>query len=161
MRSLDWRQVRSGRVAGLVVGALFLVAVAPGCGGSPQQAELDTSAEAQGLKNLGKMYRIVSESLKRPPKTINELRKAEAQVPGGFNSIGETNVGIYFDVQMADASGKPGAETSEAVLAYDRMVPMQGGFVLMLDGSVRRISASEFKTAKKAGKTAWLAPPGS
>jgi hypothetical protein len=124
---------------------------------------MDTSAEAQGLKNLGKMYRIVSESLKRPPKTIHELRKAEAQVPGGFNSIGETNVGIYFGAPMADASGTQGAENSETetVLAYDRMVPLQGGYVLMLDGSVRKISAREFKTAKKAGKTVWLAPPGS
>jgi hypothetical protein len=38
---------------------------------------------------------------------------------------------------------------------------MQGGYALMTDGSVRKLTAQEFKTAPKAGKTPWTAPPGS
>jgi hypothetical protein len=147
--------------AALVVGVLLAAAGAAGCGSSPEKAAMDTSAEAQGLKNLGKMYAIVSRSLKRPPKSIDELRKAESEVPGGFNSVGETNVAIFLGAELAEAPGKPGDDAAETVLAYDRMVPLQGGYVLMRDGSVRRISAGEFKTAKKAGKKPWTAPPGS
>jgi hypothetical protein len=143
----------------LVAGLVFAAAIAPGCSSSPQQAELDTSAQAQGLKNLGKMYAIVSRSLGRPPKTVDELRKAEAEVPGGFNSIGETNVAIFLGAELPDQPGKPA--DSETVLAYDRLVPIQGGYVLMLDGSVRKLSATDFKTARKAGKTPWIAPAGS
>jgi hypothetical protein len=148
-------------IAGVVVGLLFVTAGAPGCGSSPEKAAMETSAEAQGLKNLGKMYGIVSRSLKRPPRTIDELRKAETEVPGGFNSVGETNVAIFLGAEFAEPPGKPGDDASETVLAYDRMVPLQGGYVLMRDGSVRRISAEEFKTAKKAGKKPWVAPAGS
>jgi hypothetical protein len=122
---------------------------------------MENSAEAQGLKSLGEMYRIVSESLKRPPKNIAELRVAEAQVPGGFSRIGDQNVAIFFDAEMPDLAHKPSEDAARTVLAYDRMVPRQGGFVLMLDRSVRKMSAEEFKAAKKAGKTAWIAPAGS
>jgi hypothetical protein len=122
---------------------------------------METSAEAQGLKSLGEMYRIVSESLKRPPKGIGELRTAEAKVPGGFNSIGEQNVAIYFGAEMPDLTDKPATDAGDTILAYDRMVPRQGGYVLMLDRTVRRMSPEEFKAAKKAGKTAWISPAGS
>jgi prepilin-type processing-associated H-X9-DG protein len=143
----------------------FLIAVlaaaqgaAPGCGHGTATAEVDNSAEAQGLRNLGTMYKLVSESLGRPPKTIAELRQAEARVPGGFSDIGETNVAIYLGADMA---GKPADEASNTVLAYDRLTPHQGGHVLMLDGSVKTMTAAEFKSAKKAGTKPWTSAPGS
>jgi hypothetical protein len=145
----------------MVVGLGLVVGLIPGCGSPPEKAAMETSAEAQGLKNLGAMYRIVSETLKRPPKGIGELRTAEAQVPGGFSSLGEPNVAIYFGAEMPGVAGKTVDSASETILAYDRMVPRQGGYVLMLDGSVRTMSSDEFKAAKKAGKTAWVAPQGS
>src|SRR5262245_60564557 len=148
MRSLDRLGVSPRRVAAMVVGASFVLGLASGCGSSVEQKE-EASAEAQGLKNLGEMYRIVSESLKRPPKDIGELRAAEAQVPGGFSSLGEPNVAIFFGVETPGPSGKSVEGASETILAYDRMVPRQGGFVLMLDRSVRKMSAEEFKAAKK------------
>ena len=147
--------------AAVVVCLLLATAGAAGCGSSPEKSAMETSAEAQGLKNLGKMYGVVSRSLKRAPKTIDELRKAESEVPGGFNSVGETNVAIFLGAELAESTGKPGDDAAETVLAYDRMVPLQGGYVLMRDGSVRRMSADEFKTAKKAGKKPWISPPGS
>jgi hypothetical protein len=161
MRSPHWWEGRFRCTAVVVVGLLFAAASAAGCGSSPEKAAMDTSAEAQGLKNLGKMYGIVSRSLKRAPRTIDELRKAESEVPGGFNSIGETNVAIFLGAELTEPPGKPGDDASETVLAYDRMVPLQGGYVLMRDGSVHRMSAEEFKTAKKAGKKPWVAPAGS
>ena len=38
------------------------------------------------------------------------------------------------------------------VLAYEKQVPDSGGNVLMLDRSVKKMTADEFKSAKKAGK---------
>ena len=147
------------RMAGpLLVGALLSVATLAGCGSSPEARELRSSGEAQGLAGLGRMYRVASDELGRPPKTIEELRKAEARVPGGLSGIGVENVAIYFGAELPAAAGTPGDGASETILAYDRMVPRQGGFVLMLDQSVRKMSAGEFKSAKKAGKTAWVAP---
>jgi hypothetical protein len=139
-----------------------MVVLGSGCGGSsPERAAAETSSEAQGLRQLGVMYKLVTEQLKRPPKDVGELRLAEAQVPGGFSGIGESNVAIYFGVALPGAEGGSAPDAAATILAYDRLAPSQGGYVLFLDGSVSKLSAEEFKTAKKAGKTAWTAPAGS
>ena len=95
------------------------------------------------------MYRIVSAELKRPPKTIAELRKAESEVPGGFSMLGESNVEIYFNAALPEVQGKSAADTGQTILAFERTVPLQGGLALMLDRSIRRMSVEEFKAAKK------------
>ena len=41
---------------------------------------------------------------------------------------------------------------SRTILAHERDVPTKGGVVLFGDGSVRQISAEDFKTAPKAGR---------
>ncbi len=105
------------------------------------------------------MYRAASESLSRPPKTIAELRKAEAQVPGGFSDIGETNVAIYLGVTLPAASSGPAeARIGDGPgLRPDDSPP--GGYVLLLDGSVKRLTAAEFKAAK-AGPKPWMSRRG-
>jgi hypothetical protein len=141
----------------VVLAILLALGAAPGCGRSTgSQGGLEGTSEFQGMQNLGVMYRVMSDELKRPPKRIEELRRAEAQVPGGFSSLGEPNVAIYFGAAMSDTP-----DAKETVLAYDRLVPRQGGVVLMCDGSVRTMTPDEFRAAKKAGKTPWTAPPGS
>lgn len=155
IRPTAWRTIAAATILAVTLG------LTSGCGTGTAVAEADKSMEAQGLRNLGAMYRAASESLSRPPKTIAELRKAEAQVPGGFSDIGETNVAIYLGVTLPAASSGPAEGASETVLAYDRMTPHQGGYVLLLDGSVKRLTAAEFKAAKKAGPKPWMSAPGS
>jgi hypothetical protein len=38
----------------------------------------------------------------------------------------------------------------ETVLAYEKKAPSEGGWVLMQDGTVKQITADEFKAAPKA-----------
>jgi hypothetical protein len=151
----------TSRVIAVATTLVVALGLSSGCGTGAAVVEADNSMEAQGLRNLGAMYRAASESLSRPPKSIVELRKAEAQVPGGFSDIGETNVAIYLGVPLPPASGGPAAGASETVLAYDRMAPHQGGYVLLLDGSVKKLTAAEFKAARKAGTKPWMSAPGS
>lgn len=132
---------------------LATLITAPGCGGAAG-GEGPEPVEVQGLRNLGLMYKMVSDALARPPKTIDELRKAEAQFPGGFSDIGENNVAIYLGASLSD--GDP-----SDILAYDRVAPLQGGYVLTRDGGVKKLTAAEFKAAKKAGSKPWTAPSGS
>jgi len=138
-----------------------LVMAASGCGSSaPTGTSIEGTAEFQGLKNLGEMYRIVSTRSNRPPKDIDELRKAEDEVPGGFSSLGEGNVAIFFGVALHDPA-TAGGDAGQTVLAYERLAPSQGGLVLYVDGNVKRLLPDEFKQAKKAGTKPWVAPAGS
>lgn len=138
-----------------------LVLASSGCGGSAStETGIEETAEFQGLKNLGEMYRIVSTRSKRPPNDIDELRQAEDEVPGGFSSLGEGNVAIFFGVALPDPATASG-DTGQTVLAYERLAPSQGGLVLFVDGNVKRLSSVEFEKAKKAGTKAWVAPAGS
>lgn len=100
------------------------------------------------------MYRIVSQSLGRPPKNFGELHAAEKDVPGGMSDIGEENVYVFFGAALSDLEGAPGAVKSDKVLAYDRITPEQGGHVLLLDRTVQVMSREEFKAAPKAGEVA-------
>lgn len=162
MRLVPWSRSQSAS-PGLVVVLASSLVLASGCSSGPSgsSARIEDTGEYQGLKNLGEMYRIVSTSLKRPPKSINELRAAEAEVPGGFSMLGEPNVAIYFDAELPEVSGKPSGDGAPAILAYERMVPIQGGLVLLLDRSIRQMTPVEFKAAKKAGTKPWTAPAGS
>ena len=47
------------------------------------------------------------------------------------------------------ASDLPG---NEAVVAYEKNAPTQGGYVLLSAGTVKKVSAAEFASAPKAGK---------
>ncbi|WP_165071342.1 hypothetical protein [Paludisphaera rhizosphaerae] len=137
-----------------VAAALMVATVStPGCGSGADGREAVEPIEAQGLRNIGKMYSIAAEKLSRPPNTIDEIRKVESEVPGGFSDLGERDVAIYMGAKPAE-----GPEAAATILAYDRNTPRQGGYALMLDGNVKMFSVDEFKSAKKAGAKPWTAP---
>ena len=47
----------------------------------------------------------------------------------------------------------PGRGRSDKILAYEKQAPESGGHVLMQDGkTIKKMTADEFKAAKKAGK---------
>lgn len=47
-------------------------------------------------------------------------------------------------------SSEPGVVKSEEVLAYQKQVPEEGGYALLLDCMVKKASAEEFEAALKA-----------
>jgi hypothetical protein len=148
------RPERTQRLAGLA-----FLCVLTGCGGSgstlpPEDAG---SVEARGLERLGEMYRLVRVELGRPPRNLIELHQAEAKVPGGLSEVGEENLVVCFGVELPDTTGPPGAVPSDKVLAYIRSVPRSGGYVLMLDRTVRTMTPQEFKMAQLAGRPTPLA----
>ena len=61
-----------------------------------------------------------------------------ALITGGSKGLG------YAMAQRMSASG------ADVVLAHEKKVPESGGYVLMQDGTVKEMSASEFGSAKKA-----------
>lgn len=53
---------------------------------------------------------------------------------------------------LPDTKEEPGQSTAPEILAYGKEVPESGGYVLLLDRTVKKMTAEEFRAAPKAGK---------
>ncbi len=132
---------RSTRHA-LAYASLGLILV--GCGGQPEIKAV--SSEERGLTELARLYRDFTAKNKRGPRTLKELDVKGQQYPIAVQMINSGNLVVRWGAPVS-AQG----ETADAVLAYVKTVPEQGGYVLMQGGiTIKKMSAGEFETTSKA-----------
>ena len=131
----------------LLATLLALVACQAGCGGGqagktgPGAGGTPTGKE--GLSNLEQMLKSFDSQKKSPPAKIADVEKVEPLFPGAYIALVQGNI-VYTWGKSLSASG------ADVVLAHEKKVPESGGYVLMQDGTVKEMSASEFGSAKKA-----------
>ncbi len=127
--------------------------VAVGCGPSGNVGPATPAQKSDAaLNDIGEIYRIFLLTNKKPPTKIGDL--------AGFQNVGSTGVAalksgevvVLYGAMMTDTNEGPASTSSNEVLAYEKKVPESGGKVLMLDRTVREMTADEFKAAPKAGK---------
>jgi hypothetical protein len=97
------------------------------------------------LKDLGLIYQQFLVDGKGPAKLEDLNLKHDA--PKLHQAIEEKRLILFWNVSLNNAP----AGTSNTVLGYSAEVPTKGGAVLMLDGTVRKMTADEFAKAAKAG----------
>jgi hypothetical protein len=116
-----------------------------GCGG-----ELDDKPPApdeQGLTELAAVYRDFARKNKRGPKNLKELQGKAQGYPNAIEMMKSGELIVQWGAPLS-----PEGATADAVLAYLKTVPEQGGRVLMQDGrTIKKMTADEFKAAPKAG----------
>jgi hypothetical protein len=122
----------------LLVVALPVLAV--GCRGN---ALPSGSPQARDLKEIHEMYKHFVKSQQKPPHQLSDLAKKDYEgiYPTTVQALKQGKFLVVWDVQGTD---------SGTVLAYDKDAPTKGGAVLMADGTVREMTAEEFKAAKKS-----------
>jgi hypothetical protein len=123
-----------------------------GCGGPDPLAP--GAADEQRLRDVGELYRVHQALNNTPPKALKDLMQEANASPSGFELIRSGDVVVRWDATLPDTKEEPGNGSAPEVLAYLKNVPEEGGLVLMLDRSIRRMTPEEFKTAPKAGKDA-------
>jgi hypothetical protein len=84
----------------------------------------------------------------KAPMKAEDLDPYMKDVPDASKGLKDGKVVFLYGASLQDIM-KAGM-TSDTVLAYEKDVPAQGGLVLFADGSVQKMSAGEFQTAKKA-----------
>jgi hypothetical protein len=138
MPSRTWLNRRA-----VLLGALGLTLA--GCRG---QTEFKPNApDEQALKELAAAYRDFSRKNKRGPQTLKELGIKGQSYPNAIRLLKSGDLVVQWGSPLS-ADG----ETADAVLAYFRTVPAEGGSVLMQDGNtIKTMTADEFKAAPKAG----------
>jgi hypothetical protein len=141
------------RIPRLSYALLCLSILGIGCGSSNAPRQLSPETKGQEiLGEVGEVYRIYSFDKKKPPKSLADLASLQAAQPVGYNAVKDGRVILLYGSVMTDLEEGPPKGNSDEVLAYEKEVPDQGGQVLMLDRSVKKMAADEFKAAKKAGK---------
>jgi hypothetical protein len=124
-----------------LVGIIVLILVDVGCKDATPSTEVRIKPMIVDLKELLQEF---EEKHKRAPKNLSELDAMEPSHPGSCRGL-MLNLLVY-------AWGVPLTPGSSAILAFDATAPEKGGWVLLQDGTVKEMSASEFQSAPRAKK---------
>ena len=141
----------SCRIVGLFP-LLFASGFVSGCGSSKPPGVPDLPNSTLALNEVGEMYRVYEVQNKKAPTKSQDFRNLNSVFPLGFSHLNRGDVVAQWGVTLSDLSeGGGGGESGDEVLAYEKLVPEQGGQVLMKNRTVKTMTPEEFKAAPKAG----------
>jgi len=124
-----------------------------GCGGPSNQPVTQEDMKQTALSEGGELLRGYQFEKKKPPATVADLSPMESMSPTGLNAIKSGAVVVRLGAELPDVNEGPPSGSSDEVLAYEKEVPTSGGQVLMLNRTIKTMTAEEFKSAKLAGKS--------
>jgi hypothetical protein len=120
-----------------------LALAAPGCGGPPGTRPAEENARADlALDEVGSFLQMQHKGGKPAPKSIKDLAPMENGFPQAYTALKSGELVAYWGVDFDPSD-------STTVVAYEKAVPEAGGRVLMRDGSLKSMTADEFKAATK------------
>jgi hypothetical protein len=122
---------------------LLLGAAAGGCSGSGKSGHNPT--EKDKLQEIAQMLRTVESDKTRPPARLADLGAVEPMLPTSAQSLRSGDIVYVWGARLSS-----GGNASSTVLAYEKKAATEGGWVLMQDGTVKKLSAAEFAGAPKA-----------
>jgi hypothetical protein len=129
----------------LVLAAAWLA----GCSRTPADPNAGPS-RADELNEVAGMLRDFSAAFNRGPSRAADLIQYENAYPFGGRALRSGDIVV---VSGATVAGEGEAATAAAaVIAYEKKTPSEGGYVLLQNGTVKEMTAEEFKAAPQAGK---------
>jgi hypothetical protein len=128
----------------LCVCALF----AAGCssGGGSTGAGPD---KADTLREVGGLVSSYTGEYRRGPQKVADLARYEAGYPLGYEAVKSGEITVVWGAKMVVEEGGGSTGTTD-VVAYQKKVLAEGGLVLLQNGTVKEMSADEFRSAPKA-----------
>jgi hypothetical protein len=124
------------------IGALLLCSLASGCG---SETTAENSPQPGELTDLGQAYRLYLDQKKAPPSSPADLRPFSAGFPLLSRVFTDNRYTVIWGINLNVVPGP-----AERMLAYEADAANIGGWVLMADGSVKRLTAEDFKATRKA-----------
>jgi hypothetical protein len=129
---------------GVFVAATIAAIGLSGCGGAPKGGEMG-QAPAE-LREVNDLLRQVGAASGKAPGKMSDLDKAKDNFVMGHAAVKSGKVVVIWNTRFA---GEGDVGKNEIPVAYEKDVPTAGGFVLLSAGSIKKMSADEFKAAKK------------
>jgi hypothetical protein len=133
------------RFSGVVV-VLVLMLCGGVCGCGPSINVSDPTGKDK-LAEVADMLQTVQREKAKPPARREELERVEPLMPQAGPDLRSGDIVYFWGAGLAT-----GGNASSTVLAHEKKVSTEGGWVLMQDGTIKQMSADEFRSAPKAGK---------
>jgi hypothetical protein len=126
------------------LGRLLLVTslLLPACSKKTVEEERYERSE---LQQIWMMYRLYAKEKKRPPMKLADLRLYERVAPAGAATVARGEFVVRWGTKLVEED-----QSSSIVVAYEKNAPQEGGFVLLANGKIQKMTASECQAAIKA-----------
>jgi hypothetical protein len=135
-----------------ILAAYCLAVLTAGCGGPSNGPMTKEQSDDLTLTQIGDLCRYHQFTKKKPPSKLTDLHVGDKRDNLGIGALREGRAVLRYEAQLPDLKEEPGEGPGDEVLAYMADVPTSGGKVLMLNRTIKTMTADEFKSAKKAGK---------
>ena len=108
----------------------------------------DERVTANDLKQIGLAYHAFHDANNRGPANAEQLAPFFENSKKLLDHLKTKRIEFFYNVRITDMT----EGTTNTVLAYEKDTPTKGGFALYGDGTVRKLSAEQFKKAILAKK---------
>jgi len=129
-----------------VAGIALLVGV--GCSADKKPTAASGAPQGDELREVGGMISLYSGKFNRGPAKASDLAPYENGFPLGYAAVRDGNVVVLWGATVAGEGDA--AKGGGDIVAYEKKVPTDGGFVLLQSGHVKEMNAAEFGSAPKA-----------
>jgi hypothetical protein len=130
---------------GFVCVILWTATMTLGCGkgGGQGGAESERMPAQLAMEDIRELINAHVAAKKRPPRNLDDLGEFEPANPVGFASVQRGESIVFWGLAISGGN---------AIVAHEKNAPSSGGFVLLQDGTVKKLTAVEFQAAPKVKK---------
>lgn len=120
-----------------------LVLLAAGCGSPEPVKGTGTPSGKDALTDLGVLLKEFGEGKKRPPAKAADIEPVEPLHQAAYVGLVRGDVVYVWGTPLTGGTD---------VVAYEKQAESAGGWVLLQDGTVKEMTADEFRAAPRAKK---------
>jgi hypothetical protein len=134
------------RFIGSVAPFLLVSLAACGCGrGTSAPPETPHPHETE-LRQIWLMYRGGKANQGQIPARLADFKKYQQMYADGYRALEHGECVVFWGLDLGKAAD------GAAIVAYEKTTPQKGGSVVLADGTVKEMTAEEFRAAPKPGK---------
>jgi len=128
---------------------VIVITTAGGCS-SRAKSEAGERTPADELRELAGVLTLYSGQNGRGPAKPADLEPYEVGAPLAYRSVLAGDIIVVWGATMP-GEGDVKTSGTTAIIAYQKQGPTEGGYVLLHNGTIKQLSATEFAAAPKAG----------